>query len=243
MVPQGSSPRRIAALLGVSPSGYYAWRARGPSPHALRRAWLTRLIRDIHQASNSTYGYRRVRQELFDHYGLKVGHTTVEHLMKEAGLRGQAGRRHAPGMREGARTPGSRWIVDVLAFTTPEGALHAAVVLDAASGRLIGYSTATTAHRALVHHALAAALARAARTRPAAAHGAHEALPACSFTERAGSLSCGPVRKGAGDRYDHAVADAFGHTLRRALGACCRPGPHVLEDRLRTLLDNFTRQT
>ncbi|MFE8950604.1 helix-turn-helix domain-containing protein [Streptomyces sp. NPDC007856] len=32
MAAQGFSARRIAALLDVSESGYYAWRARTPSP-------------------------------------------------------------------------------------------------------------------------------------------------------------------------------------------------------------------
>lgn len=239
MAPHGFPVRRTAALLDVSESGYYAWRARGPSPRALRRAWLTRLILDIHQESGSTYGYRRVTQELVHRYGIDVSHTTVEALMKGTGIRGRAGRAHGQAPREGARTPGRRWTVDVLPFTTRRGPLYTAVVLDTASRCLIGWSTAVTAHRALVHHALMAAMTRAARAEPAGGT-AYESLPAWSFTERAGSLGCAPVRATVGDRCDHTVAGAFWETIHRELhGPSPWPDPHSLEDRIRETFERF----
>jgi putative transposase len=243
MASQGFPTRRIATLVGVSESGYYAWRARPPSPRALRRTWLTRLIHDIHQESGSAYGYRTVRQELGDRYGVDISHTTVEHLMKQAGLRGRPGRLHEKGLREGAPAAGRRWIVDVLPFTTLAGPLYTAVVLDTASHCLIGYSTAPNAQRTLVHHALMAAFTRAAHAEPAA-HTGNESLLACSFTERAGVLNCAPARGSVGDWYEHAVAKAFWDTVLRELGDApsCWSDTHVLKDRLSTIFDRFTRQ-
>ncbi|MEU6770606.1 IS3 family transposase [Streptomyces sp. NPDC046759] len=242
MASQGFPARRIAALLDVSESGYYAWRARSPSPRALRRAWLTRLILDIHQESGSTYGYRRVRQELCHRYGIVVSHTTVELIMKGAGIRGRAGRLHEQVPWEGARTPSRRWTVDVLALTTLLGPLYTAVVLDTASRCLIGWSTAATAHRGLVHHALMAAITRAAHAEPAAGT-AHDSLLACSFTERAALLECAPVRGRVGDWYDHAVVGSFWDTIHRELhGPSLWPDTHSLENQLSETFDRFTRQ-
>ncbi|MGW5259191.1 IS3 family transposase [Streptomyces sp. NPDC004012] len=243
MASQGFPVRRIAVLLHVSESGYYAWRARTPSPRALRRAWLTRLILAIHQESGSAYGYRRVRQELGHRYGIDISHTTVELLMKEAGIRGRTGRLHQQAPPEGARTPRRRWTVDVLTFTTLKGPLHTAVVLDTASRRLIGWSTAASAHRSLVHHALMGAITRAAHAEPAAG-AAREGLPVCSFTERAGLVTCAPGRATVGDCYDHAVVGAFWDSVHRELdGPSPWPDPHSLKDRLTQTFDRFTRQT
>ncbi|MEU4154129.1 MULTISPECIES: IS3 family transposase [unclassified Streptomyces] len=87
---------RLVALLGVSESGYYAYRKRPPSPRALRHAWLTQLILTIHHESGASYGYRRIHQELHDRYGVTVSHGTVEHLMRQARIHGRTGRTAAP---------------------------------------------------------------------------------------------------------------------------------------------------
>jgi putative transposase len=53
----------VAALcrtLGVSPSGYYAWRKRPLSPRARADVELSALIAGIHRESRGTYGAPRV---------------------------------------------------------------------------------------------------------------------------------------------------------------------------------------
>jgi hypothetical protein len=52
-------------VLGVSESGYYEWRGRAPSQRAIRHAWLTDLIRQVHAESRGTYGARRVRRQAY----------------------------------------------------------------------------------------------------------------------------------------------------------------------------------
>ncbi|MFE3638012.1 IS3 family transposase [Streptomyces sp. NPDC059168] len=243
MASYGFPARRIAVLLDVSESGYYAWRARGPSPRTLRRAWLTRLVLGIHRESGSTYGYRRVRREISRRYGIDIGDTTVERIMRGAGISGRAGRVRRPAPPEGARTPGWRWIVDVHALTTSEGPLYTAVVLDTASHRPVGWSTAATAHRALVHQALMAAVTRAAAHAEPGAATAYEPLPACSFTERAGSLGCAPAGGTVADRYDHAVVRAFWDTVHDDLqGPWPWPDTRGAEGRLGQTFDRIARQ-
>ena len=46
----------MCRVLGVSPSGYYAWREREPSARSVSDAALTDLIRERHSWSRGTYG-------------------------------------------------------------------------------------------------------------------------------------------------------------------------------------------
>jgi transposase InsO family protein len=46
----------------------------------------------VHQASNGTYGARRVHAELTLGRGITVGHNAVEMLMARAGIQGVTGR-------------------------------------------------------------------------------------------------------------------------------------------------------
>ena len=64
MATEGLSVQVACRVLGVSESGYYAWRKRPPSARAVRHAWLTDRIRAVHAASRGTYGARRVHAEL-----------------------------------------------------------------------------------------------------------------------------------------------------------------------------------
>ena len=51
-------------VLGVSPSGYSAWRQRPPSARAEEDAQLRSRIEKIHSWSRGTYGAPRIRAEL-----------------------------------------------------------------------------------------------------------------------------------------------------------------------------------
>ena len=56
--------RVLCRMLGVSKSGYFAWRSRPPSERRRQDALLTEKIRQIHSMSRETYGYPRVHAEL-----------------------------------------------------------------------------------------------------------------------------------------------------------------------------------
>ena len=79
-------------MLGVSPSGFYAWRERPPSRRAMADAVLTERIRTIHAASDSTYGSPNIHAELRDE-GTRVGCKRVARLMRVAHIRGVSRRR------------------------------------------------------------------------------------------------------------------------------------------------------
>lgn len=74
-------------VLGISTSGYYAWRSRKPSKRAEENQMLTERIREIHRRSGGTYGASRIHAELQE-MSLRVGEDRVARLMRAAGLRG-----------------------------------------------------------------------------------------------------------------------------------------------------------
>jgi len=77
----------LGRILGVSKSGYYAWRCRPPSKRSSEDAALTKKIREVHLRSRETYGSPRVYAELRA-MGVRCGRRRVARLMRVAGLRG-----------------------------------------------------------------------------------------------------------------------------------------------------------
>ena len=65
--------RTMCHVLGVSPSGYYAWLKREPSERSVANAELLERIREIHEWSDGTYGSPRIHEELRKTQGIGVG--------------------------------------------------------------------------------------------------------------------------------------------------------------------------
>jgi len=74
-------------MLGISRSGYYAWRSRLPSERARFDAVLSEKIEAIHRNSRATYGASRIHAELRA-IGIRCGRKRVARLIRRAGLRG-----------------------------------------------------------------------------------------------------------------------------------------------------------
>ena len=92
----------MCRILGVSPSGYYAWVKRPASARALMDAALTAEIRAAHAASKGTYGAPRLQIDLAE-AGIRVGRKRVARLMLNAGLVGVSRRKSAvTTVRDGA---------------------------------------------------------------------------------------------------------------------------------------------
>ena len=162
----------MCRLLGVSSSGYYAWVQRPPSRRGEMDETLIAEIRAAHRASRGIYGAPRVHAELRAK-GIQVGRKRVARLMSQAGLAGVCRRkfvvttvkgdnRQAPDLVERnftAAAPDRLWVADITYIPTWDGFLYLAVVLDAYSRRIVGWSMATTLAKQLVLDALNMALA------------------------------------------------------------------------------------
>ncbi len=84
--------RMMCRLLGISASGYYAWRARAESARARQDRELMPKIRRIFEVSKGVYGSPRVHAELVSE-GVTVGRNKIARLMRLERLRGCPKRR------------------------------------------------------------------------------------------------------------------------------------------------------
>src|SRR6478672_7558748 len=139
----------MCRLLGVSSSGYYAWAKRDESQRARSDAMLLAEIRAAHAASRGTYGAPRIHAELAAK-GIRVGRKLVMTTARD-------GSRPAPDLVDRnftADQPNRLWVADITYVATWAGFLYLAVVLDAYSRRIVGWSMATTLGTQLVLDAL-----------------------------------------------------------------------------------------
>jgi putative transposase len=217
----------VCRVLGVSPSGYYAWQSRPRSARAQADAALTGLITTIHTGSRGTYGAPRVHAELTAR-GTRVGRKRVARLMQAAGLAGVSRRafvtttrrdpaaRPAPDLVQRTFTadgPDRLWVADITYIPTWAGFLYLAVVLDAWSRRVVGWAMATHLRTELVLDALNMAVTQRRPTRVI-----HHSDQGCQYTSLAFGLRCQaagvrPSMGSVGDAFDNAMAESFFATL------------------------------
>jgi putative transposase len=216
----------MCRILGVSPSGYYAWVKRPTSAHAVMDAALTAEIRAAHAASNGTYGAPRLQVDLAE-AGIRVSRKRVARLMRNAGLAGVSRRKHTvTTVREGARQapdlvdrdftadrPNMLWVADITYVPTWAGFLYLAVVLDAFSRRIVGWSMASTLHMQVVLGALNMALQQR-RPNGVIHHSDHGSqYTSIEFGKRCREAGVRPSMGSVGDAYDNAMAESFFATL------------------------------
>ena len=75
----------MCRFLQVSPSAYYAWLHRAPSPRKREDEQLSNLVHQAFEKSRRSYGTRRLKMAL-SHQSQSVGRRRIGRLIKEAGL-------------------------------------------------------------------------------------------------------------------------------------------------------------
>ena len=220
---QGINVRHACRTLGVSESGYYAWKDRPDAPRTLRRIWLAGEIADVHKASGGTYGSLRVTAELRYGRDIVVGHNAVESIMRELGIKGLPTRRLPRGARIAAVTsldlvgrsvrrdrPNELWMTDITEHPTREGKVYCAIVLDAFSRRVVGWSIDASPTAALVTNALGMAI-NSRRPQPGTLIHSDQGVQFASwaFTDRAKASGLVPSTGSVGDCYDNSMIESF----------------------------------
>jgi putative transposase len=162
----------LCDVLGVSRSGFYAWKKRLPSARAKRRAHLAIEIATAHKNSRRRYGSPRVHRALRAK-GERVSRKTVERVMREDGVVARQKRRFrrttdskhtspiAPNLVQRQfepKKPNQVWAGDVTYIATATGWAYLAVLLDLFSRRVIGWAMSTTNDTELALAALRRAL-------------------------------------------------------------------------------------
>ena len=214
----------LCRVLGVSASGYYAWRDRQPSQRALENAILSERIRTIHADSDATYGMPRVRAELVEQ-GTATSRKRVARLMHSAGIRGVSRRRGfvvtterdlrqrpAPDLvkrRFVADAPNRLWVADMTYVPTWTGFLYLAVVIDVWSRRVVGWAMGETMTADLVLAALNMALEQR-RPKDVIHHSDQGSqYTSIAFGARCRKMGVRPSMGSVGDAYDNAMAESF----------------------------------
>jgi len=227
---QEFSVKRMCQLLGVTRSGYYAWRPENAGPRELENQVLLEQIRVEYKSSRQTYGSPRIWARL-RRQGLSCGRHRVARLMRKEGLRPQKRHRSCPLTTQ--RQPGvvpapnhlnqdfsanavnTKWVSDFTYIDTAEGWLYLAIVLDLFSRKVVGWAMAEQMNTALVDTALRMALL----TRQPNASLLHHSDQGSQYTSSAyqGSLTNANIQMSmsrVGNCYDNAVAESFFGTLK-----------------------------
>jgi len=217
----------MCRVLGVSPSGYYAWRKRPMAARTRADVELSAHIDAIHRASRGTYGAPRVHAELAA-LGIHVGRKRIARLIRALGVCGASRRKrprttlrdhaHRPAPDLVARDfaaagPDRLWVADITYIPTWAGFLYLAVVVDAWSRRVIGWAMESHLRTELVLAALGMAVAQ---RQPADV--IHHSDQGCQYTSIAFGLRCReagvrPSMGSVGDAYDNALCESFFATL------------------------------
>lgn len=223
----------LCAVLGVSPSGYYAWKRRAPSPRSRQDAQLAVDIAATHNKSGKRYGSPRVHRALRKR-GVRVGKKRVERLMRERGIVGRQKRRFrrttdsnhphpiAPnvvGRKFEPKAPNAVWAGDVTYIATGEGWSYLAVLLDLYSRRVVGWAMSPTNDTTLALAALRRAVAGRHVVPAGLVHHTDRGSPYASaeYRDALDSYAMVASMSRTGDCWDNAVSESFFATLRAEL--------------------------
>jgi transposase InsO family protein len=220
----------VCRVMNVSSSAYYRWLAQPVSAQELADATLTNTIVDIHRMSRRSYGSPRVHTELRLGEGTCSSRKRVERLMRQAGVVGIHRRKGRGCTRTDPRAlpaedlvrrafdpsgPDRLWAMDVTEHPTGEGKVYLAVVLDAFSRMIVGWSIADHIRHELVVDALQMAVWRRRPPPGAVAHSDPGQDTSWAFGRRLRAVG---LLGSMG-----AVGDALDNLPEELLHGCCTP--------------------
>ena len=226
--------------LGVSPSGYYAYRNRGICDRKRDDLELVPQIHAEFRKHPRGCGSRMICGALRAQ-GIAVSRKRVVRLMSEENLRHRLKRRfvRTTQSRHNKRVannvldrafevgePNKVWASDITYIHTKRGWAYLAAVLDLGSRKVVGWSVGPSMEEPLVLTALEQALRRRTPT-PGLIHhsdrGTQYAAHAYQRILTENAMVCSMSRRG--NCWDNACVESFFSTLKREL-----PNDHVFED-------------
>lgn len=164
--------KRMARLLEVSRSGYYAWLKREPSKRTIRQERIEQKVVWFHGESDEVSGAPKILADLRED-GEVISRKTVAKVMRRLGLRGVCPKRWrtttvtdgtdvypVDAVKRQWDTGGLNqvWVGDITYLRTWEGWLYLATVIDAHSRRVIGWAIDEHMRSDLVEDALRMAI-------------------------------------------------------------------------------------
>ena len=219
----------LCRVLGVSVSGYYAWRGHEPSQHEREDGELAKEIHRLFYLNRGVYGSPRIQVQLRDR-GIRCSKERVARLMREMELVAKRRRNKPVGTRRRqdvsavpnrlnreftAQQPNLKWVSDTTYVWTAEGWLYVAVILDLFSRLVVGWAMDAHNDEQLVRRALEMALLRRSPAREMLVH-SDQGSPytATSYLARLAELGMVVSMSRTGDCYDNAAMESFFSTLK-----------------------------
>lgn len=226
------SIRALCRALGVSASGYYAWRDRKPSARELENRRLAQVVLQVHLELREACGAEKLWHEL-RHRGEHCGRHRVASLRRQHGIVTKRRRRlirarkpydrlpPAPRMVRWpfkAQGPNRVWAGDITFIPTARGWLYLAVVIDHYTRLIVGWSMSSRPDQALTIAALQMSLARQ-RPRPGLIFHSDQGSQYTSSEFKAALHSAGVAQSMSrpGMPYDNAVVESFFSSLKNEL--------------------------
>jgi putative transposase len=220
------------AALGVSESGYYAWKGRDASRRQRDDMVLLAHIRSEFVSSHETYGSPRMHAELKES-GLAMGRHRVARLMSENGMKARQKTRfkkttdsdhggpvasNVLDQNFAAEAPDEKWGVDISYVWTMEGWLYLAIVVDLFSRKIVGWSMSDRMKRGLAMDALRRAITLR-RPPPGLIHHSDRGSQYCSDDYRRLVAASGFIASmsGRGNCYDNAMVETVFKTIKTEL--------------------------
>ena len=220
----------LCEALGVSRSGFYAWRTRPVSHRARTDALILVTVRTSFALSDRTYGARRVLGDVRD-AGHACGRQRVARLMKQEALRARPRRRAKPtdigvpaihaiapnvlDRQFTATAPNQKWVADFTYIWTSEGWLYVAVVLDLFARRVVGWAMQPAMTTQLVTDALTMAVWRRGSVEALVHHSDRGSQYTSEGFQRLLAdlgVTCSMSR--SGNVWDNSVMESFFSTLK-----------------------------
>jgi putative transposase len=229
-IPDRPSIGQMCAWLQVSRSGYYAWRKRPASATTRRREELKKLITHFFEASDGTYGYRRIHADLADH-GVTCGPELVRALLRQLGLWPCQPRpwrhsltvagdtpHHIPDLLARdftAAAPLQKLVGDITYIPTWQGWLFLATVIDCHTREVIGWAMDDHYRTPLIEQAIRMAAANHRLADNVTFHSDRGSN--YTSAEFGATLTQLGIRRSVGRTgicYDNALAESFFSTLK-----------------------------
>lgn len=223
---------KMAKVLTVSSSGYYAWKCQKPSRRTSVDTALIAEIRKIQKRHRRRYGSPRIHKELAD-MGIKVGRKRVARLIRCNELsclplrrfQVTTDSRHQEPVAENildrqfdVAEPDTVWVSDITYLPTRDGWLYLCVIIDLFDRKVVGWSMRTDMTAAIVVDAFAMAV-MLRRPQGRLLFHSDRGVQYCSAAFREASTAALPMlvrsmsRKG--NCWDNACAESFFKTLKR----------------------------
>ena len=157
----------VCWVLGVTQSGFHAWRGRAPSQRAQVRDSLSGIIRKVFDAHRGRYGAPRIYRVMCERDGYTGSLNRIQTLMRAMKLRAKAGRKYkattdsghsmpvaanllgqdlscdtSAGSTSHAQAPDRVWLSDITYLWTRDGWQYVCAGLDRFTRKIIGWAIA-----------------------------------------------------------------------------------------------------